>query len=55
MFRVFDELAVMKNYTGLVMLLEEDYYVAPDVITILQMMNHLRKKYDVVYCISLLC
>ena len=34
----------MKNYTGLVLLLEEDYYVAPDIITILQMMNHLKKR-----------
>ncbi|CAG2203005.1 MGAT2 [Mytilus edulis] len=44
LFHVFDQLTVMKNYTGLVLLLEEDYYVAPDVITILQMMNHLKKK-----------
>lgn len=43
LFHVFDELTVMKNYTGLVLLLEEDYYVAPDIITILQMMNHLKK------------
>ena len=42
---MFDELTVMKNYTGLVLLLEEDYYVAPDVITILQMMNHLKRRY----------
>ncbi|KAJ8317343.1 hypothetical protein KUTeg_005247 [Tegillarca granosa] len=27
---VFDKLDVMKNYTGHVLLLEEDYYVAPD-------------------------
>ena len=35
----------MKNYQGLVLLLEEDYYVTPDVVTILQMMNNLRDKY----------
>lgn len=44
LFRVFDDLTVMRNYTGLVLLLEEDYYVAPDIITILQMMNHLKKR-----------
>ena len=42
----------MKNYTGLVLLLEEDYYVAPDVITILQMMNHLKKRSVLSYHMS---
>lgn len=41
---VFDELTVMKDYQGLVLLLEEDYYVTPDVISILQMMQNLKKK-----------
>lgn len=41
---VFDEVRVMKNYQGLVLLLEEDYYVTPDVITILQMMHNIKKK-----------
>jgi len=41
---VFDELTVMKNYAGQVLLLEEDYYVTPDIISILQMMQNLRKK-----------
>lgn len=41
---VFDELKVMKNYEGQVLLLEEDYYVTPDIISILQMMQNLRKK-----------
>ena len=35
----------MKNFQGLVLLLEEDYYVTPDVVTTLQMMNNLREKY----------
>lgn len=30
---VFDEVGVMKNYQGLVLLLEEDYYVTPDIVT----------------------
>ncbi|XP_060074336.1 alpha-1,6-mannosyl-glycoprotein 2-beta-N-acetylglucosaminyltransferase-like [Ylistrum balloti] len=42
--RVFDKLEVMKNYTGHVLLLEEDYYVAPDIITVIQMMNNLKKR-----------
>lgn len=41
---MFDELDVMKNYTGQVMLLEEDYYLAPDIITTLQMTLNLKKK-----------
>ena len=41
---VFDQVNVMKNYQGLVLLLEEDYYVTPDIVTILQMMNNLRDK-----------
>lgn len=41
---VFDELDVMKNYTGQVLLLEEDYYLAPDIITTLQMTLNLKKK-----------
>lgn len=42
---VFDELDVMKNYTGQVLLLEEDYYLAPDIITTLQMTLNLKKKW----------
>eukprot|EP00105_Crassostrea_gigas_P042525 XP_019926673.1 PREDICTED: alpha-1,6-mannosyl-glycoprotein 2-beta-N-acetylglucosaminyltransferase-like [Crassostrea gigas] len=34
----------MKNYTGQVLLLEEDYYLAPDIITTLQMTLNLKKK-----------
>lgn len=41
---MFDELDVMKNYTGQVLLLEEDYYLAPDIITTLQMTLNLKKK-----------
>lgn len=41
---VFDGVNVMKNYQGLVLLLEEDYYVTPDIVTILQMMQNLRQK-----------
>ena len=46
---MFDNLDVMKNYTGHLLLLEEDYYVAPDIITVIQMMNSLRNKYVIVY------
>ncbi|XP_052771570.1 alpha-1,6-mannosyl-glycoprotein 2-beta-N-acetylglucosaminyltransferase-like isoform X2 [Mya arenaria] len=41
---VFEHVQVMSNYEGLLLLLEEDYYVTPDVISILQMMWNLRKK-----------
>lgn len=41
---VFDEITVMKHYEGLVLLLEEDYYVAPDTIIVLQMMQNLQKR-----------
>lgn len=41
---IFDKVNVMKNYEGLVLLLEEDYYVTPDILTILQMMQNLQKK-----------
>ncbi|KAL5015879.1 hypothetical protein ScPMuIL_005468 [Solemya velum] len=41
---VFDEITVMKDYEGLVLLLEEDYYVAPDTIIVLQMMQNLQKR-----------
>jgi hypothetical protein len=34
----------MKNYEGLVLLLEEDYYVTPDILSVLQMMQNLRNK-----------
>lgn len=34
----------MKNYEGIVLLLEEDYYVSEDTITVLQMLQNLRKK-----------
>ena len=30
---VFDQVKVMRNYQGLVLLLEEDYYFTPDVVT----------------------
>ncbi|KAL4231384.1 hypothetical protein ACF0H5_008963 [Mactra antiquata] len=41
---IFDGVSVMKNYEGLVLLLEEDYYVTPDILTVLQMMQNLRLK-----------
>ncbi|XP_014785996.1 alpha-1,6-mannosyl-glycoprotein 2-beta-N-acetylglucosaminyltransferase [Octopus bimaculoides] len=41
---VFEEIRVMKNYEGIVLLLEEDYYVSEDTITVLQMLQNLRKK-----------
>ncbi|KAK3095792.1 hypothetical protein FSP39_019233 [Pinctada imbricata] len=44
LYRVFDGLEVTRNYTGQILLLEEDYYVAPDIITTLQMMQSLKRK-----------
>ncbi|KAL3864000.1 hypothetical protein ACJMK2_005716 [Sinanodonta woodiana] len=40
----FENVKVMKNYPGLILLLEEDYYVTPDVISVLQMMHNIMKK-----------
>ena len=51
--RVFDNLEVTRNFTGQVLLLEEDYYVAPDIITTLQMMQTLKKKSVPLYISSL--
>ncbi|GAB6028009.1 Alpha-1,6-mannosyl-glycoprotein 2-beta-N-acetylglucosaminyltransferase [Chamberlinius hualienensis] len=42
---VFDELRVMKNHTGMVMLLEEDYYVTPDIIHVLKLITELQPKH----------
>ncbi|KAK3597730.1 hypothetical protein CHS0354_006081 [Potamilus streckersoni] len=44
LYHTFEKVQVMKNYQGLVLLLEEDYYVTPDVISVLQMMHNLMKK-----------
>ncbi|KAH3789456.1 hypothetical protein DPMN_167637 [Dreissena polymorpha] len=41
---VYDNVSVMRGYKGLILLLEEDYYVTPDIIPVLQMMQNLRKK-----------
>ncbi|XP_053407802.1 alpha-1,6-mannosyl-glycoprotein 2-beta-N-acetylglucosaminyltransferase-like isoform X2 [Mercenaria mercenaria] len=41
---IFERVNVMKNYEGLVLLLEEDYYVTPDILSVLQMMQNLRNK-----------
>lgn len=41
---VFEKIKVMKGYEGIVLLLEEDYYVSEDIITVLQMLQNLRKK-----------
>ncbi|XP_060582244.1 alpha-1,6-mannosyl-glycoprotein 2-beta-N-acetylglucosaminyltransferase-like [Ruditapes philippinarum] len=41
---IFETVTVMKNYEGLVLLLEEDYYVTPDILSVLQMMQNLRNK-----------
>ncbi|XP_046358531.1 alpha-1,6-mannosyl-glycoprotein 2-beta-N-acetylglucosaminyltransferase-like [Haliotis cracherodii] len=41
---VFEDLDVMKDYEGMVLLLEDDYYVTEDVLTILQMMQNLAHK-----------
>ncbi|XP_018332311.1 alpha-1,6-mannosyl-glycoprotein 2-beta-N-acetylglucosaminyltransferase isoform X2 [Agrilus planipennis] len=41
--RVFNELEIMKNYTGLVVLLEEDHYVAEDFLYVLKKMEQASK------------
>lgn len=38
--RVFNQLEVVRNHTGLVLFLEEDHYVAPDFLHILRLMEH---------------
>lgn len=38
---VFKEIHMLKDYKGLVLLLEDDYYVSPDVISVLQLMKNL--------------
>ena len=41
--RVFDKLESTKNHDGLVLLLEEDHYVAPDFYEVLKKAYHLKK------------
>lgn len=42
--RVFNQLEVTRNYTGLVLFLEEDHYVAEDFIYILKLMERTCKE-----------
>ncbi|EDV20761.1 uncharacterized protein TRIADDRAFT_31240 [Trichoplax adhaerens] len=39
---VFDQLNILKDYKGLVLLLEEDHYVAPDFLTIMKLLEQKR-------------
>lgn len=41
---IFNHLTITKNYTGLVVFLEEDHYVAEDFIHLLRLMNEACKK-----------
>ncbi|XP_052263408.1 alpha-1,6-mannosyl-glycoprotein 2-beta-N-acetylglucosaminyltransferase-like [Dreissena polymorpha] len=41
---VYNKVHVMRGYKGKILLLEEDYYVAPDIIHIIQMVQSLRQK-----------
>ncbi|XP_051172324.1 alpha-1,6-mannosyl-glycoprotein 2-beta-N-acetylglucosaminyltransferase isoform X2 [Leptopilina boulardi] len=41
--RVFDQLEVMKNHTGMVLFLEEDHYVAEDFLHVLKLMERTSK------------
>ncbi|XP_015116266.1 alpha-1,6-mannosyl-glycoprotein 2-beta-N-acetylglucosaminyltransferase [Diachasma alloeum] len=38
--RVFDQLTVTRNHTGMVLFLEEDHYVAEDFLHVLRLMEH---------------
>ncbi|XP_011494707.1 PREDICTED: alpha-1,6-mannosyl-glycoprotein 2-beta-N-acetylglucosaminyltransferase isoform X2 [Ceratosolen solmsi marchali] len=38
--RVFDQLTIMRNHTGVVLFLEEDHYVAEDFLHVLRLMEH---------------
>lgn len=38
-FRIFDDVWVLKNHTGLVLFLEEDHYVAEDFLYMLKLLN----------------
>ena len=42
--RVFDQLTVTRNHTGMVLFLEEDHYVAEDFLHVLDLMEHTRKQ-----------
>ncbi|KAK6177963.1 hypothetical protein SNE40_012817 [Patella caerulea] len=41
---VFEKIKVLDGYQGMVLLLEEDYYVTEDVLTILQMLQNIQKR-----------
>ncbi|KAH3874284.1 alpha-1,6-mannosyl-glycoprotein 2-beta-N-acetylglucosaminyltransferase-like isoform X2 [Dreissena polymorpha] len=41
---VYNNVHVMRSYKGQILLLEEDYYVTPDIIHIIQMVQNLREK-----------
>lgn len=47
--RIFDQLEVTKHHTGLLLLLEEDYYVAPDFLHVLSQLQETAAK-QCAYC-----
>ena len=42
--RIFDELDILTDYDGPVLILEEDHYVAPDFLPVLKLMLALKQK-----------
>ena len=45
MNHVFDQLSVTRYFNGLVLTLEEDHYVAPDFIPVLNQMYRMQKRF----------